>query len=63
LRVPQQSQLWHLGREPRQLAGGCIRTAVIDEDDLETDETFERDVNLVDQRRNVPGLILYRDDD
>ena len=48
---------------PADLGGGRIVAAVIDIDDLVDQQAVERCTNLGDQRRDIAGLVLDRDDD
>ena len=61
--MPHQPQPRQLYLEIADFGGGHIRAAVIDIDDLVINEAVERGGNLGDQRGDIAGLVLDRNDD
>jgi len=61
--MPHQPQPRQRYLKAADFGGGHIRAAVIDIDDLVINEAVERGGNLGDQRGDIAGLVLDRNDD
>jgi hypothetical protein len=61
--MAHEAKLRHPGLQPPDLGGRRIVAAVIDIDDLVPGDGIERGGDLGDQRGDVAGLVLDRNDD